>query len=145
MLRTSSNSRAGNHLPAFLFREICRKTYWPKHLPPCAPQQFFLGVSLRVGLSRSIFPGAVKRIVSRHCAVRAQKGYLRISLTRFASCIEKISPAIAAAERVSSACAPGSSAETGHNIQLTSSFRLFTQNIVQNFIVGNDNLCKHFK
>ena len=39
-------------------------------------------------------------------APRAQKGYLRISLTRCASCIVPASPAMAAAERVSSACAP---------------------------------------
>ena len=37
---------------------------------------------------------------------RAQKGYSRISLTRFASCIAPTSPAIAAAQRVRSACAP---------------------------------------
>ena len=63
---------------------------------------------LRVGLSRSIFPGAVKRTVSIHPAPRAQKGYLRISLTHPASCIEKISPAIIATQRVSSARAPES-------------------------------------
>ena len=112
MLRTTSNSRAGNHLPAFLFREICRKTYWPKHLPPCAPQQFFLGVPLRVGLSRSIFPGAGKRSISNHSATRAQKGYLRISLTRPASCIAPTSPAITSAQHVRSARAPGSGAHS---------------------------------
>ena len=37
---------------------------------------------------------------------RAQKGYSRISLTRFASCIALTSPAIAAAQRVRSARAP---------------------------------------
>ena len=71
------------------------------------PQRFFLGVPLRVGLSRSIFPGAGRSTVSKHQTCRrAQKGYSRISLTRFASCIAARSPAIAAAQRVCSACAP---------------------------------------
>ena len=66
-----------------------------------------MGVSLRVGLSRSIFPGAGRSTVSKHQTCRrAQKGYSRISLTRFASCIAARSPAIAAAQRVRSACAP---------------------------------------
>ncbi len=67
----------------------------------------YLGVPLWVGLSRSIFLGAVKRIISNSYYLRAQKGYLRISLTRFASHIEKISPAIATAPLVRRACAPG--------------------------------------
>ncbi len=104
----------------------------------------FLGVPLRVGLSRSIFLGAVNRIISNTYSVRAQKGYSRISLTRFASCIEKISPAITTAPHVTTACAPGSSTIIGHNIQLTSSFRPFTRNIVQNFIGRNGNVRKHF-
>ena len=86
------------HLPA--------KSYEPEHLPLSVPQHFLLGVSLRVGLSRSIFLGAINCIFSNISAPRAQKGYLRISLTRFASCIAARSPAIAAAQRVRSACAP---------------------------------------
>ena len=67
---------------------------------------YFLGVSLRVGLSRSIFQGAGKHSISKQSAPRAQKGYLRISLTRFASCIVPTSPAITSAQLVCSACAP---------------------------------------
>ena len=67
----------------------------------------YLGVSLRVGLSRSIFPGAGRSTFSIHYLLRAQKGYLRISLTRFASLQQTVCPAIAAAQPVRSACAPG--------------------------------------
>ena len=86
------------------------KTYCRKHQPPHfrAPHHSFLGVRQAAGLSRSIFLGAIERIVPIHPAPRAQKGYLRISLTRFASCIAQTSPAITAAQRVRSACAPGS-------------------------------------
>ena len=91
----SKNSRVGR-----------RKSYEPKHQPPSAPHHFLLGVRQAAGLSRSIFPGAVKRTISIHSAPRAQKGYSRISLTRFASCIAPTSPAIAAAQRVRSARAP---------------------------------------
>ena len=95
-----------------------QKTYCPKHQPPRVPQQFFLGVSLRVGLSRSIFPGAGRSTVSKHQTCRrAQKGYSRISLTRFASCIAPTSPAITSAQLVSSACAPEIGRST--NIKLT--------------------------
>jgi hypothetical protein len=73
----------------------------------CNFRQHILGARQAAGLSRSIFLGAVKRTVSMHPHQRAQKGYLRISLARFASSIEKISPAIATAPRVRRACAPG--------------------------------------
>jgi len=57
------------------------KTYWPKHQPPHTSEADYVGVSLRVGLSRSIFLGAIERSISNDSAPRAQKGYLRISLT----------------------------------------------------------------
>ena len=91
----SKNSRVGR-----------RKSYEPKHQPPSAPHHFLLGVRQAAGLSRSIFPGAMKRSISIHSATRAQKGYLRISRARFASCIAPTSPAIASAPLVRSACAP---------------------------------------
>ena len=44
---------------------------------------------------------------------RAQKGYLRISLSRFASCIVTTSPAIRSAPLVRSACAPENAPRLG--------------------------------
>ena len=80
---------------------------------------YFLGVSLRVGLSRSIFQGAGKHSISKQSAPRAQKGYLRISLTRFASCIVPTSPAITTAPLVCCARAPERCAKIRSNSQIT--------------------------
>ncbi len=46
---------------------------------------FFWASGKAAGLLRSIFLGAVKRIVPNEHPPRAQKGYSRISLSRFAS------------------------------------------------------------
>ena len=103
-----------------------------------------LGVSLRAGLLRGIFLGATKRTASNlHCTA-PRKDTLRISLTRFASCIEKISPAITSAPRVTTACAPGRCAEIWSNSQSTNVFRPLLRIILQNFIVENGNFRKHF-
>ncbi len=85
-------------------------------LPP-----FFVRLFGRAPSGRAIAQYLSGRDIAHYfnaLASRAQKGYLRISLTRFASCIEKISPAIAAAPLVWTARAPGN-APRGHTKKLT--------------------------
>ena len=89
-----------------LWQKQLRRTIY--HYPALLEKLFRLFG--RVPLGRAIAQYLSGR-GERHCinaadVPRAQKGYLRISLTRCASCIVPASPAMAAAERVSSACAP---------------------------------------
>ena len=89
-----------------LWQKQLRRTIY--HYPALLEKLFRLFG--RVPLGRAIAQYLSGR-GERHCinaadVPRAQKGYLRISLTRCASCIVPVSPAMAAAERVSSACAP---------------------------------------
>ena len=89
------------------FPHLRQTNYCPKHQPPRHYSSDFFG---RVPSGRAIaqyLSGRDKAYYSNTLAPRAQKGYLRISLTRSASCLEKISPAIAAAPRVRRARAPG--------------------------------------
>ncbi len=86
------------------------KTYCPKHQPLHfrALHHFFLGARQSRRAIALYLSGRGDEHRFHNASMRAQKGYLRISLARFASYIAARSPAIAAAQRVRSARAPGS-------------------------------------
>ena len=103
----------------------------------------YLGVSLRVGLSRSIFPGAGRSTVSIIPAIRAQKGYLRISRARFASCIAPTSPAIISAPLVRSACAPEVLPKLAITVYKSKYYSFLGKTYCRILLQKDGNLCKH--